>query len=376
MAGFSISAAKSDFDGLAGISSDGEFDNAISSTIVALEDTFEALKAMYDVLIYSITSASFTSSELDTHKTTVSNQQSTVSTDLSTVKSDQQSILNARLNQKTQVDTAQASLDASENTLNINQANLELAKATKDSQIKAAENSISASKAAWELSKSQLELKQAAPRYVDIATYEARVSQYQVAFELAQKNWQDTVLRAPMDGVITAVNYEIGEHVQFGTVTFESALSMVNLSSYEIEVDISESDIAKVQASDDVLIDFDAFGEELVCEGKVISIDPAETVIQEVIYYTVKIQFDGENKQVKPGMTANVTINTDSRQNVLFIPRRAVIEKDNKKFARVLESDGPREVEITTGLRADDGLIEVLSGLEQGALVITYEKEI
>jgi multidrug efflux pump subunit AcrA (membrane-fusion protein) len=144
----------------------------------------------------------------------------------------------------------------------------------------------------------------------------------------------------------------------------------------EIEVDISETDITKISKNDEVEITLDALDENIKLYGKVYSIEPAETVIQDVIYYRVKIYFDIEDylrNQIKPGMTANTTITTEHKEDVLIIPSRAIIEKNGDgNFTRIISAGGLQEVKIITGLYGDDGLVEVVSGLTEGQEVVTY----
>jgi hypothetical protein len=75
-------------------------------------------------------------------------------------------------------------------------------------------------------------------------------------------------------------------------------------------------------------------------------------------------------------MTSNLLIHTAERTDVLYIPRRAVFDKGEMKAVRVLENGDPIEVEVETGLRADDGLIEITYGLEEGQNVVTFIKEL
>jgi len=144
---------------------------------------------------------------------------------------------------------------------------------------------------------------------------------------------------------------------------------------FKIEVDISESDIPKIKIDDQVKITFDAFGEDKVFGGKVISVDPAETVIQDVVYYQVDISINDSSQEIKPGMTANVEILTASRRNVLYVPQRSVIRENGKQIVRILKGVKVEEAPVQIGLRANDGLIEIISGVEEGEEVVTYIKE-
>jgi HlyD family secretion protein len=184
---------------------------------------------------------------------------------------------------------------------------------------------------------------------------------------------------APLDGVVTAVNYEIGE--QFGAGGKAMIVILVN-NSFNVEVDIAESNISKIKIGDEVNISFDAFPDDLILKGVVDFIEPARTLIQDVVYYKVKINFKDLNKSfselesrnlsLKAGMTTNVIITTDKRDNVLQVPARAVIEEDGRRFVRVLENGEAKEKEVVTGLRGDDGLLEIMSGLKDGDLAITF----
>ncbi|EKD43365.1 MAG: hypothetical protein ACD_72C00314G0001, partial [uncultured bacterium] len=163
------------------------------------------------------------------------------------------------------------------------------------------------------------------PRAVDVASYRAALDQ-------AIANRDKAIIKAPIDGVITRVNSKVGE-----TVSGADVVIKLLSPHYEISVDISETDIAKLELNDAVVMTLDAFGEDVKFTGKVFNIDPGSTVIQDVVYYKVKISIDDTDKAIKPGMTANVIIKTDSRENALFLPSRAV-RTNGEKTVRVLEN--------------------------------------
>jgi len=110
-------------------------------------------------------------------------------------------------------------------------------------------------------------------------------------------------------------------------------------------------------------------------EGQVILIYPAETVIQDVVYYKVKVELNESTYEIKSGMTANCDILTDHRENVLTMPARALQERNGRQFVRILVNGKPAERDVTVGLRGDEGEIEVISGLNAGDKVIILEKK-
>lgn len=196
-----------------------------------------------------------------------------------------------------------------------------------------------------------------APREVDVASYRAALDQ-----AVANRNKASIV--APIDGVVTQVNSKVGETVNSSEVAFK-LLS----PHYEIKVDVSETDIAKIKLDNPVVITLDAFGDDTKFSGKVINIDPGSTVIQDVVYYKIKISLDDSDKPVKPGMTANVIIKTDQRENALIIPSRS-IRTNGGKFVNILENKQEVKKEIKLGIKGNDGKVEVLEGLTEGQFVI------
>jgi macrolide-specific efflux system membrane fusion protein len=85
------------------------------------------------------------------------------------------------------------------------------------------------------------------------------------------------------------------------------------------------------------------------------------------------VSLDAGGRDVKPGMTANVTIITGERDNVLVIPTRAMRDQDGKRMVRVFDGTAAKDVQIDIGLRGDDGVVEVTNGLEEGQKVVTGE---
>lgn len=352
--------------------SEANIDAAINQTKLSADKTFNNLTKMFELLMASISSVYFSDTDINAYKTMISNQQTIIANDKTSIQNANQNILNARLTRDSQINIYEANVAAAQKGVDLAIANLNLAQATQDTQLNSAQSQVNSAKAAYEVAKAQLNYKKAAPRAVDLAPYHAAIAQLTAAYELALKNLSDTELRAPIAGVITAVNYDVGEQTNLSV----PAVTMMSLNGLNIKVDISESDIAKISLDDKVKITLDALGDDIEFDGTVVKIDPAPTVIQEVIYYKIQIDFDKTDYSIKPGMTANLTIYTDKRENVLFIPRRAVIEKDGRKIVRVLENNQPHEVEVVTGLKADDGYIEILSGLQENQKVITFEKKL
>ncbi len=353
-----IPAAESDKNAAKLDRSDANIDLAYGSTGKLLNQTYDALNKSYQALQRTVVSSKLSQTALDALKSGISAQSTVITAGISSLQSTYQILKD--------------SLSAAANAL-------DNANASSEQQQAAARAQIDAAFTAWQLSKAQLAKLQSPPRAEDIETARAQVAAAQAALDAASIQLLNNQIKAPIDGVITKKNYEVGETVTPSKPVF----SMLSKNNFEVTVDISETDINKLKIGNPAQITFDAFGEEQKFSASVTFIEPAQTVIQDVIYYKTTVDKlvypDGATSSdrwnIKPGMTANITITALEKADVLLIPQRAVIEKDDKsKVVRVLEGGAAAEKPVTLGLRGDDGLIEVLSGLNAGEEVITSVK--
>lgn len=260
----------------------------------------------------------------------------------------------------------QASLDTMKTGIQSARTDLNLKYATLTSNthaIVSARNSYASYQTLVEKAQAALKDAQNPPREVDVASYRAAVSQ-------AVANRNKAIITAPIDGIITKINYKVGESVSGA----DEAIKLLS-PHYEIQVDVSETDIAKIKLTQAVSMTLDAFGEDVKFSGKVFNIDPGSTNVQDVVYYKVKISLDESDKPVKPGMTANVSILTDKRDNTLFIPSRAVITTNDQKQVKILQNNQAVTTTVKLGLKGDDGKVEVLEGLIAGQEIILGVKQ-
>jgi HlyD family secretion protein len=141
-------------------------------------------------------------------------------------------------------------------------------------------------------------------------------------------------------------------------------------------VDISEVDVGKLKVGNTSTITLDAFGTDTKITGRVLAIEPGPTIIQDVVYYKVQIGLDETAVALKPGLTANVSIITAERKNVIAIPSRAVkFDEDGGRYVKVLENKEEKQYPVQVGLKADNGKVEISEGLEPGQVVIVSKEE-
>ena len=96
------------------------------------------------------------------------------------------------------------------------------------------------------------------------------------------------------------------------------------------------------------------------------SIDPAETIIDGVVNFKIKIAFDAPDPLVKSGLTANLMIETKIKADALTLPQFAIQETDQGSFVKKIENGTATQVPIAVGIRSKDGTIEILTGVAEG----------
>lgn len=246
--------------------------------------------------------------------------------------------------------------------LNVSNSQTEIAnqKITNQININSAEN-------AYNKAKVDLDKLVATPRGVDIAVYQADVDRYRANLTEYADKLRDASIIAPFDGVIAKIDAKIGETVN----TEKVVVTLISPKGFQIEADVPETDISKISASDPVKIVLDAIQEESYA-GQITEIDSGKTIIDGVVYYKVKVLFEGDSQKIKSGMSGDVTIQADKKENVLNVPQRAVISKSGKKYVRILDGKNIIEKEVVTGLRGSKSEVEILSGLIEGEQIITY----
>lgn len=348
-----------------------KINQTISSMETALNLTDFCLIKTRVLLDNTITSADLSQTELDNFKLSIDARRINVNTTTDSLEIKKQNIAMAELNQISNNDTTEINYQTAKNNLELANQNLNQIKIESNSQIKTAKMQIEIQKALSDSSQAVLDFKKADPRNVDIESLKAQIQKSQIAIDLILNNLNDTVLKAPIDGIITAVNFEKGETINPNQIAISMIKEFQKDGDLEIELDISETDISKIEINQIARLTFDALDDEKIFNEKIIFINPIETIIEGVVYYKVKINISNEIKsKFKSGMTVDAEIETAKKENVLIVPQRAIYEKETKKMVKVLEMENVIEKEIETGLSGDEGMVEILNGIKEGEMVI------
>lgn len=229
------------------------------------------------------------------------------------------------------------------------------------------EQSIKTQKLTIEQRRRELDLKKAPATPEAVAVAQANVSRTEARLQAARVELGKTEIRSPLSGTLTKMDAEPGELMLSST----PVATVISSSQFEIEANVPEADIAKLAVGNTAEITLDAYGDDEVFAARVYFIDPAETVVDGVPTYRVKLQFAGHDPRIKSGMTANIDILALKKEQVIAIPQRAIKQDGAVKTVTLLAADGTTtERAVTTGLRGSDGTIEVLSGLAEGETIL------
>ena len=189
------------------------------------------------------------------------------------------------------------------------------------------------------------------------ATYDNAVSQY-----------DDTIIRAPIDGLVIGKPIPAGQTVAPGISNPMVLLTVADLSKMQIQVQVDESDIGRVKLGQKIDFTVDAYPGKTFT-GVVSLISQKAVIQQNVIYYTVYVNVDSSQGLLFPTMTARVTIKVGESRNTLIVPLSAIKETKGQKYVQVMVDGKPQSVQVQPGL-ADDEKVEILSGIQEGDQIV------
>ena len=250
----------------------------------------------------------------------------------------------------------------------ITKINVEIGDFVKEGQILAEIDKAQLLQAQLQLQNQEVELQRLKSLYeeggLSQSDYDAIQMQYNVLKTQVENLIDNTTLRSPINGVVTARNYDVGDMyaMSMPVITVEQIVPV------KLLVGVSETDYSKVKKGDSVVVTADAIPGKTFY-GKVNRIYP--TVDPATRTFTVEVKIDNNYKTLRPGMFVRATINFGTNTNVV-IPDVAVVKQQGsgERFVYVLNADNTVTYKKVVLGRRMGAEYEVLEGLEDGDRIV------
>lgn len=159
---------------------------------------------------------------------------------------------------------------------------------------------------------------------------EGSVAQTRGSLMQAKTNLRYSVIRSPVDGVVISRAVDIGQTVAASFQTPTLFTIAKDLTKMQIEVSVDEADISRIVLDQKAVFNVDSYPEQTF-RGKVVQIRSAPIITQNVVTYVVVVNVDNSDLRLKPGMTANVSIEVAKKDDVLKLPPAALRFKPKTK---------------------------------------------
>lgn len=336
-------------------------------------------KMALDALAILPPSTTLGETELNQIKSNVITDSNALSSSYGALNLRYQAILDAQLGLTTSGDSQTSQVSSAKNAYEQQLQTFEQTKIdhqvdlnSREANIRSLEAQYKIQLAEIESAKASLDQRKAGPRAVDVAYLRAQVAANNISVALAEEALEKTLLRAPVDGILSRKNIDVGEDAVSSaslSAREEGVFEMISDQKFKIDAEIAEVDIGKIKVGTKVEIKLDAVGEE-VFDGQIAKIDPVQTVIQDVVFYKAEVLVESQDQRIKPGMTADVEIVINEKKGVLTLPDKAIQTDNGKKYVRELVDSQVKNIDIETGIRDLQGNQEVKGGLQEGQEII------
>ena len=250
----------------------------------------------------------------------------------------------------------------------ITKINVEIGDFVKEGQVLAEIDKAQLLQAQLQLQNQEVELQRLKSLYeeggLSQSDYDAIQLQYNVLKTQVDNLLENTTLRSPINGVVSARNYDVGDMYAMSMPIF----TVEQIVPVKLLIGVSETDYSKVKKGDSVTVTADAIPDKTFY-GKVNRIYP--TVDPATRTFTVEVKIDNAYKTLRPGMFARATVNFGSNNNVV-IPDVAVVKQQGsgERFVYVLNEDNTVTYKKVVLGRRMGAEYEVLEGLQDGDKIV------
>ncbi|MDD3896471.1 MAG: HlyD family efflux transporter periplasmic adaptor subunit [Candidatus Peribacteraceae bacterium] len=346
-------ALREEYGSLQDVDDTKQLESALEDAITMAQKIIDLTNISYDFLRTAVPSTQYTDADINEWKTTINTKRTAALSLLNTLR-DQQAML-------TQPGKSAAfqDLEDAKNNLEVLRSQQENGTTTADSAQRTIENLND------KLSAGQANLKQTTTSVnIQISQQSNALAQKQVALEKARRALENYELRAPFDGIVRRVDFQVGDNL-LADASETKYVVLENPEYFIVTVQLDQVDVVNVKEGQKAFITFDAVP-NVAFEGTINLIDTTPVQTSGVVSYEVEIMLaPSEQYTILSGMTATVEIQTASAVNALAVPALALRTQGNRTF--VTREDGasiPVETGITNG-----SYTEILSGIEEGTRI-------
>lgn len=283
--------------------------------------------------------------ELDNAKTTMENAQAALSTAennntaaldnaRSAVVNTEENLKKVKITASAALDAASAQLETAKNALNNAKENIRITANTNADSIKTAEASVKSAKA---------------------------------GLDIAKNNLNNTSIKAPISGYISAKNINVGQMISPGIELF----SIKNSNTVDAEINVTESVIPDIHDGTKAKVSVKSANISDI-EGTVTLVNPVKD--ERTGMYTVRVTIDNSDKKLNVGMFADITLELNEQNDAIVIPQEAVMQSGDELYVYIAKNNKAEKRMIIAGIENAD-MIQVLSGIDEGDKVIVSGKD-
>ncbi|CUU07813.1 RND family efflux transporter, MFP subunit [Candidatus Thermokryptus mobilis] len=201
----------------------------------------------------------------------------------------------------------------------------------------------------------------------DVIANKSGLNRALIEYERAKLNLEYTQIKAPFSGYIADCDINVGSYVSPG----QKCMKLIDISFVKIVVEVTETQLAKIKTGNIAEVELVAYPGEIF-RGRVVEVNPYIDVERRVGKVVVLIENIGE--KIKPGMFANVRIQGDIYRDVLLVPKKAVVMRDNRPvvfvYQGVDEDNGLSKWFYVELGRENEQFYEIKSGINPGDTII------
>ncbi|MES2223518.1 MAG: efflux RND transporter periplasmic adaptor subunit [Patescibacteria group bacterium] len=198
----------------------------------------------------------------------------------------------------------------------------------------------------------------------DISIQQAKVSSKEANVRTYDAQIAKTIIYAPFDGTLSLQDAKVGE-----SVAAHTKVSALISSGLQVEVYIPEISIPGVNLGNKAKVTLDAYPDASF-DAVVTHIDPAETLKDGVSNYKLELNFVTADPRIISGLTGDVTIETQKKSGIISVGERSIVTDADKYYVYLKTKDNPVKTEVNLGIKDGKGNVEVLSGLNEGDIIL------